>query len=334
MTFSEFRARAARAGLRAPLAWLRHFGLDSSDVFVASYSRSGNTMLRFILGEILSGVPSSFETIQRIVPEMGLQGNAVAIGPGGGRMIKTHEPYRREYRRAIYMIRDVRDVMLSCFSREIAMDVIHNPNLDDYVRPFLQGKMQHFGSWQAHVDSWLNSPIAKSGELLVLRFEDMRRDPEGSVARCLEFLGKKADPTVIQTAIRNNSLERMRAKEDRSKLPKSPIEEGRQIGKGAIEGWRRKLTQRQLDIVDEFAGETLARLHYCSGISSPPEERGRPAINEKVGVPETHANPVAIESVARGPGPAQSGRMRPVATQALRIRIGGRIANSFCWYRY
>lgn len=261
---TRWRARAARTRLRTPLVWLRHCGLDASDVFLASYPRSGNTMLRFVLGEVLSGVPSSFDRIQRIIPEIGVHGQARALcGNGLGRVIKTHEPYRREYGRAIYIVRDVRDVMLSSFARETALDVLHIDNLDEYVRPFMRGEMTRFGSWQEHVEGWMNSPLAKRGDLLVLSFEEMRRGLDSAVVRCLEFLGKNVDPGVIQNVIRSNSLEKMRAKEDRAKtLPKSPGEEGRWIGKGAIRGWQRKLTEGQLKIVDEFAGDLLGRLDY------------------------------------------------------------------------
>jgi hypothetical protein len=90
---------------------------------------------------------------------------------------------------------------------------------------------------------------------------------KGTVARCLEFLGREVDPDVIQNVVRSNSLENMRAKEDRAKtLPKSPGEEGRWIGKGAIRGWQRKLSERQLKIVDELAGDLLARLDYPRGV--------------------------------------------------------------------
>lgn len=286
----QFRARAARTPLRAPLRWLRDLGLDGNDVFLASYPRSGNTMLRFILAEALTGVPSSFETIQRIVPEIGVHGRAYSLLSGPGRLIKTHDPYRRKYQRAIYIVRDVRDVMLSSFARESALDVLHIRDVNDYVRPFMQGRMTRFGSWQRHVEGWMSSPVAKNGNLLVLSFEAMRNDLEGTVARCLEFLGKKVEPSAIQAAVRNNSLENMRAKEDKAvTLPKSPGEDGRWIGKGAIYGWRQKLTEPQLKIVDEFAGDVLARLGYPIGVRTKWEEPGTKAIHAQKEVERSEA---------------------------------------------
>lgn len=327
LTYRSVRARAARAGLHTPVAWFRHFGLDCTDVVLASHGRSGSTLLRFILGEILSGVPATFDNIQQIVPEIGLQYHASQIVPGGGRLIKSHEPYRREYRRAIYMVRDVRDAMLSFFARETAADCIHT-TLDGYIRPFMQGKMSHFGSWQGHVDGWLNSPLAASGDLLLLRFEDIRKDLEGSVAQCLEFLGKPVDRSVIQAAIRNNSLERMRVKEDQAKkLPKVAGEEGRQVGKGLVEGWRRKLTEQQLAIIDEFAGHTLARLGYPTGASARSSEP-----DKTVPIQQSDVANVRV----RRPKTSIAGSLAEISgvNRALRIRIGGQIANLFCWYQY
>jgi Sulfotransferase domain len=330
LTYRSVRARVARAGLHRPVAWLRHFGLDTNDVVLASHGRSGSTLLRFILGEILSGVPATFDNIQRIVPEIGLQYHASQIVPGGGRLIKSHEPYRREYRRAIYIVRDVRDAMISFFARETAADCIHT-TLDGYIRPFMRGKMSHYGSWQAHVDGWLNSPAAAKGNLLLLRFEDMRKNLEGSVALCLEFLGKPVDRSVIQAAIRNNSLERMRVKEDQAKkLPKVAGEEGRQVGKGLIEGWRQKLTEQQLAIVDEYAGPTLACLGYPTGFSAYSSERSQAAP-----IRQSDFADFANVGVRHAKSSIAGGLVEIAGLKRdLRLRIGGQIANLFCWYHY
>ena len=114
-------------------------------------------MLRFILGD-LSGVPSTFDNIQRIVPEMGLRSECPSHIARGRTPDQDSEPYCRLYKRAMYMIRDVRDVLLSTFARETAADCIHT-SLDDYVRPFMQGKMSHWGSWTLEVAGWSTTTL-------------------------------------------------------------------------------------------------------------------------------------------------------------------------------
>ncbi len=280
----RIRARASRTSLRAPLVWARHLGLDSSDVFLASYPRSGNTLLRFPLAEAISGALCSFENVQRIVPEIGVHVYAHPLLPAGGRLIKTHERYCRKYRRAIYIVRDVRDVLLSSFSREAAMDLLDTQAIDRYIEPFMQGKMSRWGAWQNHIEEWLNSPLAGNGNLLLLRFEDICNDVEAAMSHALTFLGMPADPTVIHRACANNSIEKMRAKEDQSAtLPKSRVHEGRLIGSGVAQGWRQKLSQQQTGLIERYAGATLACLGYPTGPL--PDREGQNAVRN---IPLSH----------------------------------------------
>jgi hypothetical protein len=335
--YRTFRARAARAGLHRPVGWLRNFGLDSSDVLLASYGRSGNSMLRFILAEILSGVPATFETIQRIVPEVGLQLHTYHTLPDNGRLIKTHEPYCREYKRAIFIVRDVRDVLISAYQRETAIGSL-SMHLDDYIRPFMEGKMAHWGSWQLHAESWINSPLARSGDLLVIRYEDMRKDPARAVRRSLEFLGTAAETTTIEAAIRNNSLQEMRDKEQRSKRMAKIEGDGRQINSGVIERWRTALSPCQLEIVHVYAGEMLTCFGYPTDngekyTEHPIPENASQPLGNSLSVAQPCRSFLSGGSQQFSPIDLES-KTHPAANRALRTRVGGRIANLFSWYPY
>ena len=258
----RIRHRVMRTQVRAPLIWLRHCGLDANDVFLASYPRSGNTWTRFLLAEILSAETATFDNVNRAIPEMGIHARARMVLPNGGRLIKTHEPYRSEYKRAVYVVRDIRDVVLSQYSRERELG-LHRMELDEYLHRFLQGRLSGFGAWQNHLQSWLDSALASNGNMLLIKFEDMRRDPEPSISRIVRFLGFTGELALIRKAIENNSVERMRQKENAAqRLPRSSREEGRFVRKGAIAGWREKMTERQLRLVDDYAGEVLLRMGY------------------------------------------------------------------------
>ncbi len=267
--FRRIRHKIMRTKVRAPLIWLRHRGLDESDVFLASYPRSGNTWTRFLLTEVLAKESASFDNINFVIPEMGIQARATLQLPSGGRLIKTHEPYRKEYKRAVYLIRDFRDVMLSQYAREKELG-LYQIGMDEYVAAYLEGRLSGFGAWQEHLPSWLDSPLARSGNMLIIKFEEMRKNPEPAIAKIVDFLGVPVNLERIREAIANNSVERMQAKEKASKtLVKSKGEEGRFVRKGAVAGWREKFTEQQLRLVDQQAGAVLQRLGYP--LAFPPE---------------------------------------------------------------
>src|SRR5256886_16759673 len=116
-TYRKIRRKASKTYLRAPLIWLRHRGIDRNDVMVASYPRSGNTWLRFLLTKVLTGKSAAFDNVNNVIAEIGIHHEALMLLPGKGRLIKTHELYNPAYPRAIYLIRDVRDSLLSQYSR-------------------------------------------------------------------------------------------------------------------------------------------------------------------------------------------------------------------------
>jgi hypothetical protein len=285
-TLKELRYKASRTKLRAPKAWWEHRGLNDKDVLFASFERSGNTWLRFVLMEILTKGDAGFLNVNQVLPEMGTHREMKPVLPNGGRFIKTHEQYRSEYKRAIYLMRDLRDVMLSNWARDKEMGFAdyfdHGKGMDGYVEAFLQGKVTRFGSWQSHVDSWLNCPLAKSGNMLVVRYEDLRKDTENGLVEMLDFLGIKSDRDRIRRAVENNSLRNMREKEEKAKnsgatLGKGTLlrkhnvnrEDARFVRTGSVGGWREKLTDSQIDMVTRYAGDALLRAGYPAGLAMP-----------------------------------------------------------------
>lgn len=260
----RFRANLAKSPVRRPVIWFRHRGLHAGDVFLASYPRSGNTWLRFVLGEVLTGKAIDFDNVDDMIPELKWHRRGVPILAAGGRLIKTHEPFRKEYRKAMYIVRDVRDVALSQYARSAQLGIAH-ADMDGFLVSFLQGRFHGYGAWGRHVRTWLDSPLAHEGKLLVVKFEELRRDPEASLARMVQFLGASAGAEQIRTALANNSVDNMRTKEVHSrKLIQSTTEVGRFVRKGAVQGWRSVLTPAQLQLFERHVGKELAQMGYPS----------------------------------------------------------------------
>jgi hypothetical protein len=278
--YRKLRRKFTLTRLRVPLIWIRHRGLTPSDVFLGAYPKSGATWTSFVLFEILSGLPAGFKSIKQLMPSVGEHAKAMRLLPGGGRLIGTHEQYRKDYHRAIYLVRDARDVLLSESAFLQALDYVHG-NLDQFISTFLFtcGSAYGWGPWQKHVGSWLDSPIAGTENLLLVRYEDLRRDPEPCFARMAEFLRVDVDREKIRQAVANNSIEKMREKEN--KEPVRVSIRGRFVRDGAVRGWLSKLSPAQVRLIEEHTGSALLRLGYPLSSQLRAEEAPSPVAIEQ-----------------------------------------------------
>lgn len=262
------RRKASRTSVRVPIVWYRHRGLSPSDAFVASYPRSGSTWLRFLLLELLARADETgFDSVNQMIPDVGRHAGCLRLLGNGSRLIKTHEAYRSEYQKAVYVVRDVRDVVISEFEYENANERI-SESFDEFVMLSLEGRVNGYGSWQDHVASWVESPLADNGRLLVVKFEQMKAQTEDTLAGILEFLGVRRDGVAIRQAIANNNLQRMKEKEDRAPQTSAYSRESgngeqkRFIRSGSTGGWRSRLTRAQIQLIERQAGAGLMRMGY------------------------------------------------------------------------
>ncbi len=268
--YRRLRYELSKTKLRPPVIWLRHRNLRPTDVILAAYPRSGSTWSRFILFEILTGKESGFGAVNSGLGGIRTHDGALPVLPGSGRLIMTHEAYRREYKKAIYLVRDGRDVLLSEYAFLKALGRFDG-DLDQFVIAFLRGKTNGFSPWRFHVHSWLDSPIAGTPNLLVVRYEDLRSKTEESFKRIVEFLGVDVSLKTIQESIVNNSLDKMRAKEESS--PQKASVRGRFVRTGSVQGWRTTLSASQLAMIEQNARDALVRLRYQ--VSKPCSESER-----------------------------------------------------------
>jgi hypothetical protein len=185
-------------------------------------------------------------------------------------LIKTHEPFHKQYRKAIYLVRDVRDVVLSEFAYQKALGWIPD-DFERFLQQFLQGEVNPFSPWHQHVPGWMDSPLAQSSDFLLIKFEEMRRNTEQVVSRVLDFLDVVVDPQTVRDAIANNTVQRMQEKEQRSPqlseaAPKpSASEESRFIRSGSVGGWRDRLSDAQIELIEQRTGKVLERMGYPVG---------------------------------------------------------------------
>ena len=263
--YTWIKYELSKTPLRRPFYWYRHRGLTPADVIVACYPRSGSTWLRFMLSEILSSGSEGFDKVYELVPPLGGQARAPRVLPGSGRVVRTHEPYRKEYGKAIYVVRDLRDVLVSEHAYLCGRKFFRG-ELADFVTPFVRGEVNGYGNWRSHVESWIDSPLAEKGKLLLVKYENLRTETEATLNTIVEFLGCQPGTGAIQTAVEKNSLQQMKKKEQEAKetIFKSYPKDFRFVRRGSVGGWREDLTAAQIRLVEESAGSLLGRLGYSA----------------------------------------------------------------------
>jgi len=273
--------------LRKPVVWYRdRYWWTPEDVFFSEYPKSGITWLRFLLYEALTRRPATWPDVDETVID---RSYAAPVLSGGGRVIPTHEPYRSRYRKAVYLARDARDIASSEYNFVKALGIFTG-DFDAFVRAFVKGHINPYGAWHKHVNSWLDAADAGKVDLLVVRYEDMREDPEAKLAEIIRFYGEQPDPAVIRAAVANNSLEKMRTKEDATRRTtpasgKQPLRKmlematgNRFVREGKVATWRARLTEKQIQLIETHFGAAMQRLGYTLSRDLGPEEMPATAV--------------------------------------------------------
>lgn len=288
-----------RPWVDAPLTWLQHRGLRVTDALVASYPRSGSTWLRFMLYELLTGQESSFDDVDRVLPDIGRHFNAPVLLPNGGRLLKTHEPYRPNYGRAIYLVRDVRDVLISEY-QFCVREGFFQGDFERFFPLFLAGRINRYGAWTVHVRTWLDAAARAPDDILVVRFEELRSNPAHVVARCLGHLGIERSQTQIDQAVANHVLSRMQAKEDAAKKFRTGVQGLRFVTDGVVGKGKQQLTPEQSERLLAVASTELNRLAQLGDAPTPPPVR---VLVVGQTPPPVHGQAVMIQTMLEGDYP-------------------------------
>ena len=243
--------------IRPALSWVYHRRLKATDIVIASYPRAGSTWLRFLLYELLTGQGASFAAVNRAIPGIGRHFRAPQL-VHEARLIQTHEPYRSAYGRAIYLVRDVRDVVISEYHFQ-QLWRLYDGSFPDFIGDFLAGRVNRYGSWVSHTNSWLDAQAAAPEHTLLIRFDQLRNKTQATLVRILAFLGISASDEAISQAIANNTIRKMRAKESTLKFAAADQYFVRQ---GQVGGWQNRLSDEQRLLLEQETGPTLRRLGY------------------------------------------------------------------------
>ena len=252
----------------------RNVTVFDDDVFIVSYPRSGNTWTRFLVGNLIyEGDPITFSNIEARIPEIYLNPDHKMRRLVRPRILKSHECFQPEYRQVIYVVRDPRDVCVSNYHHNVKWGNIPDDYpMDKFVPRFLRAEFDRkCGSWADNVNSWLYMR-EKDPRFLLLRYEDMKREPVQELGRVASFLERhsfrpiRSTPDFLLRAVQLSTPERMRSLESFEARKWALTRETRQdkpFVRTAVAGtWKAILSKESLRAIGETWGSSMKHLGY------------------------------------------------------------------------
>jgi hypothetical protein len=244
------------------------------DVFLVSYPRSGNTWTRFLIANLLyPGEPCTFANIESRIPEIYFNPDWKLRRLPRPRILKSHQAFDPRYRRIIYIVRDPRDVAVSYYHHNIkTRNIPDGFPLDEFIPRFITHEFDiGSGSWADNVLSWLVLRQNQPGFLL-LRYEDMQREPVSELFRVAEFLTAASfgdfdtSPQALARAVELSSADRIRRLEKEQAGSWVTTKWTRQdkpfVRTAKSGGWKSTLSASAVAQIERAWGPLMRRLGY------------------------------------------------------------------------
>ncbi len=207
---------------------LAHFQALESDVLITTAPKAGTTWMQQILYQMRSGGDPDFESIDSVVPWLELPRDGMSWQQvldyydalPRPRLFKTHCTAEQTpgigTASIILTVRDPRDCCVSFYH--------HIMNFTDAARE--ASGLQRPSSFAAHVESWLEFaawyrnvkswwPYRNHEKVLMLRFQDLKRDLSKSIDDIAAFLGWELSPMHKASVLEYSSFDWMKAHDDK-----------------------------------------------------------------------------------------------------------------------
>lgn len=180
-------------------------------------------------------------------------GEKVTPYPGTAAHVLGQVRTRHAGARLIHLVRDPRDVIVSGMAhwrRALAVQPTDEPHRYEDEDLLFSDLLDHWVEVQ--------SAMIENGDgVLVIRYEDLVREPRTVVGRLLRHIGVDASEAVVSRCVEENTFEKLSGGRQRGEIDDSSF-----YRCGTAGQWRGRLTAEQLACVQEMAGGLMEGRGY------------------------------------------------------------------------
>ena len=237
------------------------------DVFIATYPKCGTTWTQQIVKLIANngvetGIDSdvfipwhelmTLEEMESIPSRFFKSHLPYQLMPGGGDPANTKAKY-------ICVIRNPKDAAVSMYNyvSKMASPHLAPSSWNAYFTSFVEGSIPH-GTFYAHFLGWWAHRDAPN--ILILTYEQMKRNPRTAVTSIASFLGYSLTDEVIDKIVIDTSFDKMKNNKAANKEYFTELSGSGNLAfmrKGVIGDWRNVFTQEQSAMMDTLIEEKL-----------------------------------------------------------------------------
>jgi hypothetical protein len=240
----------------------KEFIVKNGDVFVVTYPRSGTTWTEQMVHLLVNKGKQGEQRLTDAVPWL----ETLPHRPNGmieflktmpqRRLFTSHLPFplmphfNDTTAKNIYVARNPKDVAVSTYFHNQSK-LGYEGSWEEHLQLFMNGDVG-FGPYFDHILPWWQSS-RKDKHILFLKYEDMKHDHAGSVARLASFLDLEVDPQLIETVVTLSSFQSMTSNENTNFdwIPQK-ADKPKHFRKGDIGDWRNYFSPEQSRQMDDL----------------------------------------------------------------------------------
>ena len=236
------------------------------DVFIVTYPKCGTTWMQQIVKLIVNnGVENGVE-VDVCIPWIELMMLDEVESMPSPRFFKAHLPYQlmpgggnpaNTIGKYIYVIRNPKDTAVSAFYQRKKMDPPHLcVSWESYFEKYATGTVA-CGSFHSHILGWWTHRDSKN--IVIVTFEQMKRDLPAVIGQVAAFLGYTLTDEVIRKIAEQTTFDCMKNNVVANKEYINPFTFGAEsfMRKGVIGDWKNLFTKEQSDRIDAIVADKL-----------------------------------------------------------------------------